>query len=203
MWVIPIRMDPVEIHIHADRRLAFQVLTAFGTAQPDGSASRVLRDEGHRKLVEFHSLIPTAAGGKKIYRTVEWVTLHEPEAIDFEGVEGPLALLRDRFVLEDVALNGNVVRAGQQVIALLGAANRDPEHFDDPERLDVTRADNQHLSLSQGIHYCLGAPLARLESQVAFIALLERYPDLRLAIDSPQWGDNLILRGLKSLPVGV
>jgi cytochrome P450 len=108
-----------------------------------------------------------------------------------------------RFVLEDVALNGNVVQAGQQVIALLGAANRDPEHFEDPDRLDVTRADNQHLSLSQGIHYCLGAPLARLESQVAFLALLERFPNLRLAIDTPQWGDNLILRGLKSLPVSV
>jgi hypothetical protein len=96
-------MDPVEIHIHADRRLVFQVLTAFGTAQPDGSSSRVLRDEGRRKLVEFHALIPTAAGGKKVYRTVEWVTLHDPEAIDFEGVEGPIHLLRDRFVLEDVA----------------------------------------------------------------------------------------------------
>ncbi|MFZ1058565.1 MAG: hypothetical protein WAP47_05170 [Candidatus Rokuibacteriota bacterium] len=85
MWVIPIRMDAVEIHIHADRRLAFQVLTAFGSAQPNGNSSRVLRDEGPRKLVEFHSLIPSAAGGEKVYRTVEWVTLHEPEAIDFEG----------------------------------------------------------------------------------------------------------------------
>ncbi len=101
MWVIPIRMDPVEIHMHADRRLAFQVLTAFGANQPDGSSSRVLRDEGARKLVEFHSLIPTAAGGQKKLRTVEWVTLHEPDAIDFLGVEGPLHFLRDRFVLED------------------------------------------------------------------------------------------------------
>lgn len=100
MWVIPIRMDPVEIHIHADRRLAFQVLTAFGAKQPDGSSSRVLREEGDRKLVEFHSLIPTSRG-KKIYRTVEWVTLREPEGINFEGVEGPLDLLKDRFVLED------------------------------------------------------------------------------------------------------
>ena len=102
MWVIPIRMEPVEIHIHADRRLAFQILTAFGANQPDGGFSKVLREETGRKLVEFHSLIPTARGGKKLYRTVEWVTLHEPEAIDFEGVEGPLNLLRDRFVLDDV-----------------------------------------------------------------------------------------------------
>ncbi len=102
MRVIPIRMDPVEIHIHADRRLVFQVLIAFGAKQPDGSSSSVLREEDGRKLVEFHSLIPTPAGGEKRYRTVEWVTLHEPETIDFEGVEGPLHLLRDRFVLEDV-----------------------------------------------------------------------------------------------------
>ena len=102
MWVIPVQMEPVETHIHADRRLAFQVLTAFGARQPDGGFSTVLRDEGSRKLVEFHSLIPTAAGGKKVVRTVEWVILHAPEAIDFEGVEGPVPFLRDRFVLEDV-----------------------------------------------------------------------------------------------------
>lgn len=101
MWVIPIRLDPVEIHIHADRRLAFQVLTAFGAKQPDGGSSRVLSEEHGRKLVEFHSVMPTKAG-KKVYRTVEWVTLQEPEWIDFQGVEGPLDLLRDRFVLEDV-----------------------------------------------------------------------------------------------------
>lgn len=101
MWVIPVRMEAVETHIHADRRLAFQVLTAFGASQPDGGSSTVLRDEGHRKLVEFHSLIPAAAGGKQMVRTVEWVTLQAPEAIDFEGVEGPLPFLRDRFVLED------------------------------------------------------------------------------------------------------
>lgn len=102
MWVIPIRMDPVEVHIHADRHLAFQALTAFGAKQPDGGSSRVLREESGRKLVEFHALIPTFTGGKKVYRAIEWVTLHEPEAIDFEGIQGPLALLRDRFVLEEV-----------------------------------------------------------------------------------------------------
>ncbi len=101
MWVIPVRVEAVETHIHADRRLAFQVLTAFGASQSDGGSSTVLKDDGNRKLVEFRSLIPTAAAGKQMIRTVEWVTLHEPEAIDFEGVEGPLPFLRDRFVLQD------------------------------------------------------------------------------------------------------
>jgi hypothetical protein len=101
MWMIPIRMEPVEAHIHADRRLAFQVLTAFGTSQPDGSSSRVLLDAGERKLVEFHTLYAVDGEVRKVLRTVEWVTLHEPEAVDFFGVEGPVPFLRDRFLLED------------------------------------------------------------------------------------------------------
>lgn len=100
--MLSIRMKPVEIHIHADRRLAFQVVTAYGARQPDGSSSEVLREEGGRKLVEFNTLMPTWRGGKKMYRTVEWVTHHEPQAVDFQGVEGPLEFLRDRFVFEDV-----------------------------------------------------------------------------------------------------
>jgi len=100
--IIRIRLAPVEVHVHADRRLAFQVLTAFGARQDDGSSSRILRDDGDRKLVEFHSLIPTPRDRRKMYRTVEWVTLREPGEILFEGVEGPLDLLRDRFLLEDV-----------------------------------------------------------------------------------------------------
>jgi hypothetical protein len=100
--IIPIRLAPVALHIHADRRLAFEVLTAFGARQEDGGSSAVLRDEGDRKLVEFHSVIPTPGSGRKIYRTVEWVTLHAPDEIRFEGVEGPLDLLQDRFLLQDV-----------------------------------------------------------------------------------------------------
>lgn len=106
-----------------------------------------------------------------------------------------------RFVLEDVELDGHAVKSGQQVIALLGAANRDPEQFDEPDRLDITRKENRHVAFGQGIHYCLGAPLARLEAPIAFQALLERFPNLRLANERPQPGDNLILHGLKTLPV--
>jgi hypothetical protein len=104
--IVKIRLKPVALHIHADRRLAFQVLTAFGTRGDDGSSSLVLKAEGDRRLVEFHSAMPTfrhgAKRGQKIYRTVEWVTLREPEEIRFEGVEGPLALMEDRFVLRNV-----------------------------------------------------------------------------------------------------
>jgi hypothetical protein len=106
-----------------------------------------------------------------------------------------------RFVLEDVEVNGHPVSSGQQVVTIIGAANRDPEVFTDPERLDITRRDNHHLAFGHGIHYCLGAPLARLEGQVALLALVQRFPHLRLAAERPEWRDNLILRGLASLPV--
>ncbi len=102
MAIIPIRMEPVEVHIHADRRLAFQVLTAFGARQPDGGSSRVLREEAGRMLVEFHTVTRSVTGRRQVYRSVDWVTRHEPERIDFEAVESPLALARDRFLLEDV-----------------------------------------------------------------------------------------------------
>jgi hypothetical protein len=106
-----------------------------------------------------------------------------------------------RFALEDVELDGHVLKGGQQAIVLLGAANRDPEQFDRPDEVDITRKDNRHVAFGHGIHYCLGAPLARLEAPAAFHALLERFPNLRLADKRPEPGDNIILRGLKTLPV--
>ena len=98
---IPITVEPQEVHVHADRRLSFQVLTAFGaSAQESGASTKVLAEEKGRRLVEFHTPVRGLLGRRKVHRTVEWVALHEPERIDFEGVEGPLPLLRDRFTLE-------------------------------------------------------------------------------------------------------
>ena len=96
MRPVSIRIPPEEVHIEADRRLAFQVLTAFGAS----SSSRVLAEEGGRLLVEFKTPVKGLFGRRKVYRTVEWVTPREPDLIDFQGVEGPLAILHDRFVLE-------------------------------------------------------------------------------------------------------
>ncbi len=106
-----------------------------------------------------------------------------------------------RFVTEEVQLNGHTAKPNQQIIMLLGAANRDPDQFTDPDLLDITRDEGSPLSFSHGIHFCLGAPLARLEGQIAFPALLQRFPNLKLATDRVEWGDNFILRGLKALPV--
>jgi len=104
-----------------------------------------------------------------------------------------------RVAYEDVELGGTTVAAGERVVAYLGAGNRDPERFADPHRLDLARGDTAPLSFGGGIHYCLGAPLARLEAQIAFPALLRRFPGLE--IGTPVRRDSLTLRGYLSLPV--
>lgn len=106
-----------------------------------------------------------------------------------------------RFVTEEVSLDGHTMKPFQQVALLLGAANRDPDQFTDPDRLDITRDEGSPLSFSHGIHFCLGAPLARIEAQIAIPAMLKRFPGLKLATERVEWGDGIILRGLKALPV--
>jgi cytochrome P450 len=99
-------------------------------------------------------------------------------------------------------LGGKTIPEGDAVIAVMGAANRDPERFDDPDRLDLDRQDNRHLAFGWAGHFCFGAPLARLEGQIAFEALLARFPNLALAPDeSIRWRPNLGLRGLTELHV--
>lgn len=99
--MIPIRLTPVRRHIRADRRLAFEVVTAFSAGRSDDGPRVLERYEDGSLLVEFNSTVPTLRGTPKQYRTVERVRLTPPEQVDFEGVEGPLALLRDRFTFED------------------------------------------------------------------------------------------------------
>lgn len=108
-----------------------------------------------------------------------------------------------RFATEPLTLGGQDIAAGDPVLVVLAAADRDPERFGDPDTLDLARRDNQHLGYGHGIHYCLGAPLARLEGRTALAMLLNRLPDLRLAVEPTdlRWRGGLIMRGLRTLPV--
>ncbi|KJY43792.1 cytochrome P450 [Streptomyces sp. NRRL B-1568] len=117
--------------------------------------------------------------------------------------DGPVELATWRFATQDLTIGGQRIAEGDPVLVVLAAADRDPERFADPDTLDLARRDNQHLGYGHGIHYCLGAPLARLEGQTALATLLRRLPDLRLAADPDElrWRGGLIMRGLRTLPV--
>ena len=106
-----------------------------------------------------------------------------------------------RVTLEDIEIRGTTIAKGQRVFPLITAASRDPAQFPDPDRLDITREPNRHLAFGYGIHFCVGAPLARLEAQLAIPTLLRRMPDLCLLTDEPPWKQTFLLRGLQSLPV--
>ncbi|EDY51064.1 cytochrome P450 hydroxylase [Streptomyces clavuligerus] len=124
-------------------------------------------------------------------------------AEEFVRFESPAQLAIRRFPVEDVTIGGTTVPVGETVMLCLGAANRDPDRFPHPERLDLRRDASGHVALGHGIHYCLGAPLARLETEVAIGALLERFP--RLALDVPpeelRRRPSTRARGLIALPV--
>lgn len=111
--------------------------------------------------------------------------------------------LSSRTAMVDVELDGHRVEHGDQVVLLRGAANRDPAVFPDPDRLDLLRADNRHMSFDGGVHYCLGAALARMEGRIALSALARRVPELRLVTDDPPYRTDLVIRGLAELRVRV
>ncbi|MDH6140877.1 MULTISPECIES: cytochrome P450 [Kitasatospora] len=128
------------------------------------------------------------------------VDAHLPTAIEeLMRFDTPLQMF-ERWVLEDIEVAGVRIPRGSELALLFGSANRDEARFADPERLDVTRADNPHISFGAGIHYCLGAPLARLELAESFGALLRRAPDLTL-LREPVWQPGYVIRGLTELQV--
>jgi cytochrome P450 len=106
-----------------------------------------------------------------------------------------------RSAIEDAEIKGKLIRKGDLVNSVLGSANRDPERFSTPDHFEITRNEGRHLSFGIGIHFCIGAPLVRLEAEVVFETILRRFPKIRLAADILEWQEHPIFRGLKSLPV--
>ena len=129
--------------------------------------------------------------------------LMEPAVEEMARYYSPIEHSVPRMARCDLQLREVLVRRGEPMFVNFASANRDARQFPEPDVFDIARSPNRHLGFGQGMHYCLGAPLARLESQVAFRTLLERLPELRLAVprDRLRWRNSLILRGLESLPV--
>ena len=126
--------------------------------------------------------------------------LVRPGVEELMRYDGPVHITA-RIATTDVEIGGERIRPGEQVVVSLAAANRDPEQFPDPDRLDVSRSPNRHLALGGGPHFCLGAALARIEGQAAFGALLRRFPHLELATEEPTYRDHFVIRGLTDLKV--
>ena len=118
---------------------------------------------------------------------------------EFLRFDSPLQLF-ERTATTDTEINGVAIRQGQKIAALLGAANRDPDVFDDADSMDLTRETNQHIAFGAGIHFCIGAPLARLEMNISLPALIERFPTLELA-GEPSRRPTFVLRGYDAIPV--
>lgn len=116
---------------------------------------------------------------------------------------GPVEFSTSRWAAEDLEFNGKTIRKGDLVVVALNAANHDPEQFDNPELFDIHREKSPHLAFGKGIHFCLGAPLARLEAQIAIDGLLKRFPGMTLAVDKSEleWRPGMIVRGVREIPV--
>ncbi|MES5395346.1 cytochrome P450 [Bacillus amyloliquefaciens] len=113
----------------------------------------------------------------------------------------PVIMMANRWAIEDFTYKDVSIKKGDMIFIGIGSANRDPEYFDEPDTLNVARTPNRHISFGFGIHFCLGAPLARMEASIAFNALLKRFPNIELNGADLTWRKNVFLRGLETLPV--
>lgn len=131
--------------------------------------------------------------------------LIEPAVEELLRYASPVEVSTERFALEDLSVGGVTIPRGNLVFAVLASANRDERQFKDPDTLDLGREPNKHVSFGLGIHYCLGAPLARLEGRIAIQTLVNRFPHLRLAkpAESLKWRTGILMRGPKQLPVSL
>ena len=170
------------------RSLAFQIITGgFGTTVNligIGTLALLTHPEELARLRADPSLLPAAV----------------EELLRFTS---PLNQATDRFTTQDITVGGVVIPAGEWVFMATSSANRDPGRFPDPDRLDLSRDTSGHLAFGHGIHYCLGASLARVEAEVALGALLARFPGLSLAVppEELRWRPVSLMHGLESLPV--
>ncbi len=165
----------------------------------------LLFEGGHRTTVNLigNGVLALLRHPDQLQKLRNDPSLIGPAVEEMLRYDGPLETSTGRFAREDVAIGGMVIPKGEEVTGVIAAADRDPERFPDPDTLDISRTDNKHLAFGRGIHYCLGAPLARMEGQIAINALLRRMPNLRLkgSPESLTWRPDPPMRGLEGLPV--
>jgi cytochrome P450 len=135
---------------------------------------------------------------------MEWLqsrpSLLEPAIEEMLRYDNPVQITY-RSALEDANIHGKLIRKGDLVNSIIASANRDSQRFSNPDRFDITRNEGRHLGFGLGIHFCIGAPLVRLEAEIVFETILRRFPRISLGTETLEWQEHPIFRGLKSLPV--
>lgn len=195
------------------RRPGDDLLTALLTAQEQGDALTddelvatcvLLVFAGHETTTNLigNGMLGLLRHPAELARLRHNPALMASAVEEFLRFDGPAATAV-RIAKEAISLHGQSIQPGDRVFAMINAANRDPRHFTDPESLDVGRKENRHLAFGHGIHFCIGAPLARLEAKLAIAAILDRCPDLVLCSNRLSWSDSLVLRGVQALPVAI
>lgn len=167
----------------------------------------LLLNAGHEATVNgtTSGFLALARNPLQMERAKEAAAKNQPEFFKLAVEEllrydTPLPMF-ERWVLEDFDYKGIPLRRGQEVALMYASGNRDPRRFANPDQLDLTRSENQHLTFGLGIHYCIGAPLARLELQTSFQTLLKRLPNIHLATDTIEYAGGFVIRGHKAMPV--
>jgi cytochrome P450 PksS len=160
---------------------------------------------GHETTVNLISngMLALLRHPDQLERLREDPELIKPGVEELLRYDGPLLTATDRYAREDVEIGGVTIRRGERIFAALASANRDESQFENPDELDLTRDPNRHVAFGLGLHYCLGAPLARLEGQIAINTLIRRFPDLELATApaSLRRRPGLVLNSLEVLPL--
>src|SRR5438105_2588822 len=184
-------------------RLRGLVSKAFTPRVVEGLRPRILLIiAGHETTVNLigNGMLALLRHGDQLRRLQQDPTLIGGAIEELLRYDGPVQRTA-RIPSEDVTIGGRTIARGEMVMPFIGAADRDPVQFPEPDRLDIGRADNRHIAFGWGIHFCLGAPLARIEGQIAINSLIQKWPKLALATDRPEYRQSLTLRGLKALPV--
>jgi cytochrome P450 len=165
----------------------------------------ILLIAGHETTVNLigNGLLALLSHPEQLERLRSEPNLMKPAIEELMRFTCPVLLATERYASQTLEIAGVQIPKGELVFAALGSANHDETKFEDPENLMLDRSNNKHLGFGQGIHYCIGAPLARLEASIAFDVLLERLPNIKLAVqfEQLQWNSGLVTRGVKKLPI--
>lgn len=165
----------------------------------------VLIVAGHETVVNLigNGTLALLENPDQLIKLKEQPKLIQPAVEELLRYSSPLEVSTDRWIGEEIKIYGHQLKPGDMAIAVLASANRDERKFKQPKKLDITRDPNKHIAFGNGIHYCLGAPLARLEGKIAFSSLLHHMPNLELKVDPStlHYQDTFLVRGLKELPL--